>query len=84
MPHFIVEYTDNIKAAADIPGLLKKVNEVLIAQGGVFPIGAFCVGAISEASNVSMAFRVQGTAGLIGLVALILWWRRRPGEHVRR
>lgn len=39
MPHFIVEYTDNIKAEADIPGLLKKANEVLIAQGGVFPIG---------------------------------------------
>jgi len=55
-----------------------------LVWGGVFPIGAFCVGAISEASNVSMAFRVQGTAGLIGLVALILWWRRRPGEHVRR
>jgi predicted MFS family arabinose efflux permease len=55
-----------------------------LVWGGVFPIGAFCVGAISEASNVSMAFRVQGTAGLIGLVALILWWRRRPGEHIRR
>jgi 5-carboxymethyl-2-hydroxymuconate isomerase len=39
MPHFIVEYTDNIAAEADIPGLLKKVNETLIAQGGVFPIG---------------------------------------------
>jgi predicted MFS family arabinose efflux permease len=54
-----------------------------LVWGGVFPIGAFCVGAISEASSVSMAFRVQGTAGLIGLAALILWWRRRPGEHVR-
>jgi len=54
-----------------------------LVWGGVFPIGAFCVGAISEASSVSMAFRVQGTAGLIGLAALILWWRRRPGEHAR-
>ena len=40
MPHFIVEYTDNIKAEADIPGLLRKVNAVLMAQGGVFPTGA--------------------------------------------
>jgi len=39
MPHFIVEYTRNIKHEADIPGLLKKANEVLIAQDGVFPIG---------------------------------------------
>jgi hypothetical protein len=49
-----------------------------LVWGGVFPIGAFCVGAISEAASVSMAFRVQGTAGLLGLGALILWWRRRP------
>lgn len=40
MPHFIVEYTDNIKADADIPALLVKVNAVLMAQGGVFPTGA--------------------------------------------
>lgn len=39
MPHLIFEYTDNITAAADIPCLLKKANETLIAQGDVFPIG---------------------------------------------
>ncbi len=39
MPHFIVEYTRNIKAEADIPKLLAKANEILIAQGGLFPIG---------------------------------------------
>jgi hypothetical protein len=35
------------------------------------------VGAISEAWGVSTAFFVQGTAGLGGLTALTLWWRRR-------
>jgi len=40
MPHFIVEYTDNLAAAGDIPGLLRKANAVLMAQGGVFPTGA--------------------------------------------
>jgi 5-carboxymethyl-2-hydroxymuconate isomerase len=39
MPHLIVEYTANLKAEGDIPGLLKKANGVLIAQPGVFPIG---------------------------------------------
>ena len=39
MPHFIVEYTANLEQDGDLPGLLKKVNEILIAQGGVFPIG---------------------------------------------
>jgi len=40
MPQFIVEYTDNIKAAADIPALLKKVNDTIMAQeGGIFPPG---------------------------------------------
>jgi 5-carboxymethyl-2-hydroxymuconate isomerase len=40
MPHFIVEYTDNLRDLGDIKGLLRKVNRVLIAQGGVFPTGA--------------------------------------------
>ncbi|WP_026677606.1 5-carboxymethyl-2-hydroxymuconate Delta-isomerase [Fictibacillus gelatini] len=39
MPHIIVEYTDNIKEEADIPGLLEKINGVLIARGDIFPIG---------------------------------------------
>ena len=39
MPHFVVEYTANIKAEARIPELLRKVNTVLIAQGPVFPLG---------------------------------------------
>jgi 5-carboxymethyl-2-hydroxymuconate isomerase len=39
MAHFIVEYTRNIAADADIPALLRKANETLIAQGGVYPIG---------------------------------------------
>jgi predicted MFS family arabinose efflux permease len=51
-----------------------------LVWGGVFPIGAFCVGAISEGWGVSTAFFVQGSAGLIALTALAVWWRRRgPG-----
>jgi 5-carboxymethyl-2-hydroxymuconate isomerase len=38
MAHFIVEYTHNIAADADIPGLLRKANEALIAQE-VYQIG---------------------------------------------
>lgn len=48
-----------------------------LVWGGVFPIGAFVVGAISEAWGVSSAFFVQGTAGLTALAGLSLWWRRR-------
>jgi len=40
MPHLIYEITDNLNLAeADIQGLLKKSNQVLIDQGGVFPTG---------------------------------------------
>lgn len=40
MPHLIYEITDNLDSADnDIPGLLQKSNQILIAQGGVFPIG---------------------------------------------
>lgn len=39
MPHFIVEYTDNITDQANISGLLKKINDILISYGNIFPIG---------------------------------------------
>ena len=39
MPHIIVEYTDNIRTEARVPALLKSINDVLIAQDGVFPTG---------------------------------------------
>jgi 5-carboxymethyl-2-hydroxymuconate isomerase len=39
MPHFIVEYTDNIKNEANIPLLLEKVNKILISKSPLFPVG---------------------------------------------
>jgi 5-carboxymethyl-2-hydroxymuconate isomerase len=39
LPHFILEYTDNIGSEADIPGLLLKVNNVLISFSHIFPVG---------------------------------------------
>ena len=38
MAHIVVEYTDNIAGEADIPGLLTKLNQVMLDQG-VFPPG---------------------------------------------
>ncbi len=40
MPHFIVEYTANLKPEAEIPELLRKANQVLLSQGGIFKPGA--------------------------------------------
>lgn len=40
MPHVIFEVTENLDAPeSDIKVLLHKTNQVLIDQGGVFPIG---------------------------------------------
>ena len=39
MPHFVVEYSANLGDDARIPALLTAVNQVLLAQGGVFPVG---------------------------------------------
>jgi len=36
MPHFIVEYTGNLKAEGRIPELLQKASQVLQAQDGIF------------------------------------------------
>lgn len=46
MPHFVVEYTDNLKDEVDIRAMLAKVNKILIAQQGVFPIGGIRARAI--------------------------------------
>lgn len=39
MPHFAVEYTDDIKPVVDIAALLTRINATLIAQDGAFPTG---------------------------------------------
>jgi predicted MFS family arabinose efflux permease len=48
-------------------------------SGGVFPIGAFVVGSISEGWGVSTAFVFNGTLGLAAVAALALWWQWRRG-----
>jgi 5-carboxymethyl-2-hydroxymuconate isomerase len=53
MAHLTFEYTSNIKAQADIPALLKKANQTLIAQT-VFPIGGIRSRAI-ELTDYCMA-----------------------------
>lgn len=46
MPHFVLEYTNNLREETDIPALLRKVNATLIAQGGIFPTGGIRARAI--------------------------------------
>jgi predicted MFS family arabinose efflux permease len=46
-------------------------------SGGVFPIGAFIVGTVSEWWGVSAAFLWNGTVGLAAVGVLTLWWRWR-------
>ena len=46
MPHFIVEYTDNIKNEANIAKLLEEIHKVLIAHDTIFPIGGLRTRAI--------------------------------------
>jgi predicted MFS family arabinose efflux permease len=43
--------------------------------GGAFPLGAFMIGAIAEALGVPTALVVAGSAGLVGIAAVALWWR---------
>jgi predicted MFS family arabinose efflux permease len=46
-------------------------------SGGVFPIGAFLVGTISQWWGVSAAFLLNGVLGLAVLAGIMLWWRLR-------
>jgi predicted MFS family arabinose efflux permease len=48
-----------------------------LVWGGVFPIGAFLVGAMSERWGVQRALATNGTIGLTGVLLLLGWWRLR-------
>jgi predicted MFS family arabinose efflux permease len=48
-----------------------------LVWGGVFPIGAFLVGAMSERWGVQRALLTNGSIGLTGVAALLGWWRLR-------
>ncbi|HVW67352.1 MAG TPA: 5-carboxymethyl-2-hydroxymuconate isomerase [Steroidobacteraceae bacterium] len=48
MPHFIVEYTDNLAQRGAIAALLAKASAKLAAQNGVFPLGGIRARAIQS------------------------------------
>lgn len=39
MPHFIVEYTDNIKNEVNLAKLFEEVHQVLMSRDTIFPVG---------------------------------------------
>jgi len=61
MPHFIVEYTDNIKEEANIAKLFKDIHNVLIARDTIFPIGGIRSRAI-ELSDYRVADGLEDDA----------------------
>jgi predicted MFS family arabinose efflux permease len=59
-------------------GLRGRVMSIYtLIWGGVFPIGAFLVGAMSERWGVQRALMINGAIGLGGVAALLGWWRLR-------
>jgi predicted MFS family arabinose efflux permease len=69
----------NARLQSEAPGELRgrMMGIYVLLSGGVFPIGAFLVGAISERWGVSTAFFCGGAGGLTALAAIGLAWRRR-------
>jgi len=51
-----------------------------LLSGGVFPLGAFWVGFVSEHWGVSRAFLINGAIGLVSVSALLLWRRWRASD----
>ncbi len=45
--------------------------------GGSFPIGSFVVGALAEVFGIRAALVAGGLSGLLGVGAILAWWRRR-------
>lgn len=61
MPHFIVEYTDNLKEDIKVEQLLKDVHQILIARNDTFPIGGIRSRAI-ELTNYRVADGLEDDA----------------------
>jgi MFS family permease len=77
----MVMASGNARLQAETPGELRGrvMGLYVLLTGGVFPIGAFVVGAVSERWGVSTAFFCNGAGGLIVLAAIFLASRRgRP------
>jgi predicted MFS family arabinose efflux permease len=53
----------------------------IVLSGGIFPVGAFFIGIVSQAWGVSTAFAVNGTLGLCAL-ALLRPWKARAGPRL--
>ncbi len=79
MPHFVVEYTDNLGEAARIPELLAKANRTLMDQGGVFPTG----GIRSRAHRLT-EYAIADQAADYAFVHIQLSIRVGRSEAVRR
>ena len=54
---------------------------LFVLSGGIFPVGAFFIGLVSQGWGVSTAFAVNGTLGLCAL-ALLRPWKARPGPRL--
>ncbi len=54
-----------------------------LVWGGVFPIGAFLVGAVSEKWGVGTSLLLNGSAGLLGVVFLFSWWTSQDTRITR-
>jgi 5-carboxymethyl-2-hydroxymuconate isomerase len=83
MPHVTVEYTDNIRAEADIQGLLKKIVDTVLgpAGGGAFPIG----GVKARAYAVTDYIVADGSAEDAAFVHIVIRIAKgRPSEVRQR
>jgi len=75
------EYRHAASAPDELRG--RVMSLYTLVWGGVFPIGAFLVGAVSEQWGVGTSLLVNGTAGLLGVVFLLSWWTSRDGSIAR-
>jgi len=83
MPHVTVEYTDNIRAEADIKGLLKKIVDTVLGPdgAGAFPIGGVKARAYAVTDYV-VADGSDGEAAFVHIVVRIA--KGRPLEVRQR
>jgi predicted MFS family arabinose efflux permease len=70
-----------ISAPDDLRGRVMSLYTLVF--GGVFPIGSFLVGTVAETWGVPVAFVAGGGTGLLGLAAVLTWWKMQARDFDR-
>lgn len=71
----VANTTVQLTVPDDLRGRVMSLHTLMFA--GMIPVGAFLVGAVTEALGPRAGFLITGACGVVSVTAITLWWRWR-------